>query len=474
MSTVGWILLGVGLAVSAGVVFFLVIPVHRYLQALRRYTVEVRYAEKPHFDEATLSAALAVLPGATLETDQARPNRWVAEHPTVGRYRMMLRENEVEAEDGVPATRFDLILQVEGPEATTAAADAAAFEKLCRLAAVFARLGGVAVSAGYHPTALSQVTGLNEKVALVTPSLLEELAAGKSAAFAGLRPVETPTSLREFFEPAEAVEGSPRTFRLSGPRARGIACARHYFTSDVRFDWPRIAERVSSRGWRASVSEPRPGLMLVEFPELIVELQGEPRPAWVMFEVRGAEVDAPTSDPRLGVQFESHATQLPSKVWRFVLYDNNSGFPAALRLRLLSEVSRAMAEQHAPLMMAWDDAGHFIDPKSFHVDSDEALATSVVAVKVAKVNGAPADKACFVTTTGLSDLALPEVEFIASMERVDRFLPLLVDTAQALIHKGPIFNDGETVGHDASFEGRLRVLFARSLEDPKRFVMALQ
>jgi hypothetical protein len=32
---------------------------------------------------------------------------------------MVLAENEVEAEDGVPATRFELALQLEGPEATT-------------------------------------------------------------------------------------------------------------------------------------------------------------------------------------------------------------------------------------------------------------------------------------------------------------------------------------------------------------------
>ncbi|MDP3233342.1 MAG: DUF4261 domain-containing protein [Myxococcales bacterium] len=472
MATVGWILLGVVLTLGAGVFFFFVSTLMALNRRLRRFTVKVRYAQRPELNEASLAVAL---PGATLTRDEASPNVWFAEHPEDGVYWIDLREREREPEGGVPATTFDLVLELEGRGTPTVADDAAALEKLCKLAAVFARLEGVAVSVGRFPTAFSRLipTGPHdERVALVTPALLEELSAGRSGAL-GV-PVTMPTSVREFFEPAREVEGIPGTFRLDGPRARGIACARHYFPGDVRFDWPRIADLVSSRGWRASVSEPRPGLMLVEFPELVLEFSGERRPARVMFEARGTEGAAPASDPRLGIQFEALSAKLPRRVWRFVLYDNNSGFPAGLRLRLLSEVSRAMAEQHQPLMMGWDDAGHFIDPTAFHGANDDALATSVVALKIAQVNGAPPDKSFFVTTTGLSDLALPEVEFIASTDRVERFAPLVADTARLLVQRGPVFNDGETLGHDTSFAGRLRVLYAQSLEAPERFVMALQ
>lgn len=105
METPGWIPLGVGLSVSVGVVFFVLLPVRSFLRARRRYRVEVRYAHKPEFDEATLTAALAVLPGAKLETAATRPNRWLAGHPTEGTYSMQLQEDELEAEDGVPAGR---------------------------------------------------------------------------------------------------------------------------------------------------------------------------------------------------------------------------------------------------------------------------------------------------------------------------------------------------------------------------------
>ncbi|MDX2009990.1 MAG: hypothetical protein SFW67_07370 [Myxococcaceae bacterium] len=40
------------------------------------------------------------------------------------------------------------------------------------------------------------------------------------------------------------------------------------------------------------------------------------------------------------------------------------------------------------------------------------------------------------TTTGLSDLALPEVEFVGSEEQLQRFSALLLGTAAALVETG--------------------------------------
>jgi hypothetical protein len=125
-------------------------------------------------------------------------------------------------------------------------------------------------------------------------------------------------------------------------------------------------------------------------------------------------------------------------------------------------------------MLGWDDAGHLIEADPFLSATDEQLPEHVIALRINKVANAPsADKACFVSTTGLAELALPEIEMISSFERAEKFSPLIQSTAAELVRKGPIFLDGETVGYDASFAGRLQVLYARSLESEERFVMAL-
>jgi hypothetical protein len=471
MGTVGWVVMA---AVGAVMMFVLrfFLRVRAYSRQFRPFNVVVSWTERPSLDEARIKEALTVLPGVVLTDIDEKAQCWSATTPDRGEIWLQLKES---AEETSGRSVWTLELDRSRDAAATAEADAAELEKLVRLSAAFARHGATQVSIRRYGSSLSRVLGATEeRSAPVTPALLEALAAGRLDSFRSPSVFEAPTSIREFFEPGEEVSAQPRTFRVRGPRSLGTACARHYFPTDVRFDWARVVAALSARGWRAATSEPQPGLRLLEFPDLLLEFSGQQRPARVMFEVCGTEVDAPAPDPRLGAQFAELATKLPARVWRFVLYDNNSGFPALLRLQLLREVSRALAEQQAPLMLAWDDAGHLVDPQAFHDGPDDALAASVVAVKVARVNDAPADKACFVTTTGLTDLSLPEVEFIGSMERVDQCLPLLMGTAAQLVQRGPVFADGETVGFDASFAGRLRVKFAKSLEQPERFVMALQ
>ncbi len=472
-----FLLVGFTIVALGGLCFwvFVVAPVRANLRRTCRWSTVLHSTEPPRLERELVERVFRSV-GASLDPDEAGPAAWAAKHPTEGVYEMQLLVDE--EPPTVPATSFPaphrLQFEMRKPLVAqlTEAEQSEMMRALCRVAAAFARETRPALVTLEQPMSTDPNT---TRTAPVTEELLAALSEGRPSALVEVNVASVlPTSIRELFVGGEELTGTPRTFRVTKLGMATTPALRHYYDGEQSFDWARVCADLAKRGSRATAREAVPGVMLIEFPDIILEVQGEARPAWVMFELKGTPGPRPTVDRRLAGPYGEWAERLPQQPWRYVLYDNNNGLPASLRLKLLAGLARALAEQHRPLMLGWDDAGHLIEADRFLTATDEQLPEHVIALRINKVANAPsADKACFVSTTGLGELALPEIELISSFERAEKFSPLVLSTAAELVRKGPIFLDGETVGHDASFGGRLRVLYAQSLESEERFVMAL-
>ncbi len=472
-----FLLVGFAIVVLGGLGFwvFVAAPVRAQLRRTCRWATVLHSTEAPRLERELVERVFQSV-GASLDPDEAGPAAWAAKHPTDGVYEMQLLVDE--DPPTVPATsakaphRLQFELRKPLVAQLTETEQSEMRRALCRLAAAFARETRPALVSLEQPMS----TDPNMmKTAPVTEELLAQLSEGRPDALVAVNVAAAlPNSIRELFVGGEELTGTPRTFRVTKLMIAATPALRHYYDGQRSFDWARACADLAKRGSRAVAREGVPGVMLIEFPDIILEVQGAARPAWVMFELKGKQGARPKVDLRLAGPYGEWAERLPQQPWRYVLYDNNNGLPASLRLKLLAEVARVLAEQHRPLMLGWDDAGHLIEADPFLTATDEQLPEHVIALRINKVANAPsADKACFVSTTGLAELALPEIEMISSFERAEKFSPLIQSTAAELVRKGPIFLDGETVGYDASFAGRLQVLYARSLESEERFVMAL-
>lgn len=456
MGILGWV--GIAFAVVVLlVVVFVVLPLMAYARRQSAWEIAVHYVTKPVLTNDDVQRALdAAMPGAKLSIEKSEPDLWIAAHE-LGEVTVHLIDEEEPMPSGPPA-RFSVELRIVGRSKPDDASNAMMLAAMSRLAVPLAKMGGVAL------TVENSSQPDSRKAVLLDDANIAKLEAGLP---------RSPKSIRDMFLWGE--EKSPRTFSQQRITVQSSACLRHFFEGERSFDWPAVEAELTKRGWRATAREAKPGVMLFEFPELQVSVNDVKRAAWVMFELKGTRVEAPKLHAQSLVEL---AVPTADAWWKYLLYDNNNGLPAYLRLRLLAEVSRALSLQHAPLVLAWDDAGHLVAPSVFVAATEEKdegkLAELVVGLRMNRVANAPDEsKSTFSSTTGLADFGLPEIEMISSSERAKKFAPLLTDTAVQLLLRGPVFADGHTVGHDDSADGKLRVLYAQSLADEHRFVLSL-